>query len=421
MNKNSNSKGPSSYSISPILKQLAMLTQNSALGSAASYFLTITLASNLGPTWFGEYSYILIWGTIAGVLINFETDRTAPGIFVIESSYSAVLGKVLSTRLLIFFIILLIGLLCAFLNLIFSFGVICLAFGSLNFGFLYEIQHKNISYSYIYLIERLSYVSIGFGLIYFDKMSLLLIYTAFISTTLLSICFQIFQNYELIRTIRLRLDYVWVTLKNNVLLILISFSTYVYGGFSRLILEEKLGMEELGVFSAGWQIIIAATLFQAQVTRVWRIKLTKMLVDKNKNGFYNNIQGYLLLSTIPISALAFCIYIFTPKLVALLFSLEYNMLNDIIPVLCIYFVIINLDSLAVILWIGIGSRRQYLYINIAVTILLVLGLYILPNTLGLVWYAIMIVGAHGLSVFIQLLTFYVRYLRNMPNETITAN
>lgn len=421
MDENNNSSALTVGSIGSILKQLAMLTKNSVLGSAAAYFFTLTLAKNFGPVWFGEYSYILIWGTIAGVLINFETDRTAPGVFVIEKSYTAVLEKVLSARLLIFCIVILIGLIGAFFNFTFSFGVISFALASLNFGFLYEVQHKNISYSYIYLVERLSYVVIGFGLIYIGKASLLSIYAAFFTTTLLSICFQISRNYETIRATRLHIHAVWDVLKNNTLLILITFSTYVYGGFSRLILEKKLGMEELGIFSAGWQVIILITLFQAQVTRVWRIKLTTALAEKDKKEFYNNIKSYLLFSTVPVILLACIVYLFTPEIIELLYGSGYIALNSVLPVLCFYFIVINLDSLSVILWIGIGSRRHYLFINVAVIIFLVIGLYLLPPTYGLNWYAIMIVGAHSISVFMQLLTFYIRYIHKMPNKMAAPN
>lgn len=384
--------------------------KNNAVSAAASYFLTITLARHFGPIWFGEYSYILIWGMIAGVFINFETDKTAPAFFAIEKNHSAVLESVLSTRILFFFVIFVIFLIGAFFNFILAFGVICISLAALNFSFLYEIKHKNITYSYIYIIERLTYVTIVFSLIYTDKANLFLIYLTFSACSLLSIGFQIFQNRVSFRTIKLHIKSAWSVIKNNILLILVTFSTYAYGGFSRLILEEKFDMETLGIFSAGWQVIIIITLFQAQVTRVWRIRISTALIEKNKIELYKYIKSYLLFATLPVISIAYVVYLFTPEVIELLYGSSYSVLNGVLPILCIYFIVINFDSLSVILWVGIGRKRDYLIISIVAAISLVIGLYFLPNQFGLKWFTVLIVATHALSVIIQLTWLHLKCL-----------
>lgn len=405
-NKNNNKSGWL------IIKQLSMLMKNNIFCAAASYFLTITLARVFGPEWFGEYSYILIWGMIATVVINFETDKTAPFFYSKSKDLSLVVEKILSTRIIFFCLICVISALLAINNIVLSLGIISLALTSLNFSFLYEIKRQNVTYSYIYLAERMIYLTSVFVLLYLEKVDLIVIYSILAISTLISILFQVKQNWSVIRKVSLKSTAALEVLKNNFLLILITFLTYSYGGFSRIILEDKLGTMSLGIFSAGWQLIIIITLFQAQVTRVWRVDISDAIINKDIHNFISKIRSYLQFTTLPIIIFAIVMYLFSNDIVNLIYGSDYDALNQIIPILCLYFIVINFDSLGVMLWIAIGKQKDYFKISLVSAILLITLLVFIPNQTELKTFATCIVATHATSVIVQLIWIYFNYLND---------
>ena len=62
-------------------------------------------------------------------------------------------------------------------------------------------------------------------------------------------------------------------------------------------MESKYSMEDLGIYSAGWQIILVITIFQAQVVKVWRTKLSHSIIHKDSN-LKSLLKSYFYFSTI---------------------------------------------------------------------------------------------------------------------------
>lgn len=412
------------YRSRPSLKQLFFLTKNGVIGSAASYLLTLTLARHLGPTEFGRYSYILIIGSIASVLVSFSTDSTAPVLFAHKRDKHSAISAVYSVRLA-FFLLLLIALpFAGYFNPALALGVLAIAAFSLNLGFFYEFSGSAVQYSYIYLAERIIYVLAVLCLVYLGFANVPRIFGFLLLVTTASCAWQWYSNLIFMKKFKL-VDFrgFWEMLKSNVFLVLIGLATFAYGGYSRLIFENKFGLKELGIYSAGWQLTTAITLFQAQVDRLWRLKLSSALLQGDLRSFTDHVKSYLLLTTLPVIAFALFVLLFTPQLIALLFGEKYLLLLKLMPVFCLYFPIINLHGLSVMLWIGLGSRTEYLLVSIFVCVTFIALLLALPARLGLPGFALVVVGTHGLSVAYLLIRFYVKHIRPLrqPSAMIAAH
>jgi O-antigen/teichoic acid export membrane protein len=401
-------------------KQLTLLTKNGLITSAVSYLLTITLANYLGPEGFGLYSYTLILGSIASVLVAFSTDSTSPVMHAAGKTQATIFNSVYSTRISLLLIVLAGLPWLLYMNSAVALGVLAIALASMNLGFLYELSKNNVRYSYVYMIERIIYVSTIFLLIFFSKTNLVLIMSFLLFFTAASCIWQLYDNKESVYRFSFNFDQAANTLKDNFYLVLISLSTFVYGGFSRLILENKFGMADLGVYSAGWQIIMAVTLFQAQADKVWRVKLTTALLQRNKNRSYTYLKNYFLLTTLPVLALAIFVYTYTSELVNLIFGDEYFLLHDLIPIFCIYFLVINLNSLVTICWISVGNRAKYLFISMLSGILLIAALLFLPKDIGLPAFAFLVVIIHGASSIFLLFKFYFSYMQPWTSNNDAA-
>jgi Polysaccharide biosynthesis protein. len=61
-----------------IISELTSLTSLNLFAAAISYSLTIIIANTIGPNNFGIYSYILVWGGFASLIIIFSTESTIP-------------------------------------------------------------------------------------------------------------------------------------------------------------------------------------------------------------------------------------------------------------------------------------------------------------------------------------------------------
>ena len=406
-----------------IISELFSLTGLNILAAGLSYLITISIANYLGPNDFGIYSYILLWGGMASLVIIFATESTIPVQYAITNDKQSVFNSTQTTKL----IFLLVWVASIFLFSRFTdlgqiisknpeviIGLIALTLANFRVWEFYEISKKNIRYAKIYFIERMFYLSLVGFLLYTHSLDILTIFSCLLVATLCSLLFQIKDNFNLIKNFGIEnIQNVYMVVKENLPLVLIQLSTFAYGGFSRVILENKLGMEQLGIYSAGWQIILIITIFQGQVVRVWRSDLSNALINKKRGDIKHLISSYLLFSTLPVFMFAIFISFFSYEIVNIMFTDEYILLATLLPIFSSYFLFINLDSLAKILWVSIGNRMKYLKISLFFSIMLLFILQSIPSNANLELFALSVVFIHGCSVIILLLVFYFKYLNEI--------
>ena len=255
-----------------LLKPLFVLTKNNGIIAALSFLLTIMIANELGAIQFGLYVKALIIASLMGMIINFSTDQTASVYYSQGIDKESILNGVLFIRLIlgiISFAILIIYLGSEYTLLAF---VSALLFSHFNLSFYYEITLRNERYSYIYLLERLVYVVSVFLLIFLDHLNINFIFMMIAITSLSSLIFQlidVMSSKISLSSIKGLISFSFF--KTQTPLLIVALSMYSFGGFSRLILEENMGQELLGIYSAGWQLITIATIYLSQVYRIWRI------------------------------------------------------------------------------------------------------------------------------------------------------
>jgi O-antigen/teichoic acid export membrane protein len=390
-------------------KQLALLTNNSLIGSAASYFLSIYLANKFGAEKFGLYSYILVVSSISVIFINWASDQTAPSYFSEGKSKSEIFNIVLTARILISLLVTIFLLFWNQIDLFVFIAVVIINVSAFNLSFLFEISAKNTLYSFVYMIERLFYVFLVITLFFFGLEDLKYVLGAYLIVTILSLVVQyLFLEQESL------FAYKWPSLselsmyfKRNLSFVIISFSAFVYGGISRLFIGDKLGMSALGVFSTGMQITVLATIFQAQVERIWRVPLYVSFSECDKAKIKTNIWSFIKLSTFPSFLIAIVFALFSNQIVEILFSKEYKILGSVLPVISLFFVTINLTSLFAICWFALKKSKEYLIISGIVSLILVGILYILPLSATLAEYLISILLCQvGLIIYSSMRIYY---------------
>lgn len=389
---------------------LFMLTKNNAIAAALSYTLTISLANILGPSDFGIYSFVLVIGSILSIFISFGTDLTAPMMFAKIANRQKALSIIFGIRLSIILITALGLAIYSFTSLALSYYILCLLAAAFNLSYLYESMSNNIKYSYIYLAERLSYISLVFIAIYFGELSLSLVFSLILISSLVSILFQYSDMRVELRCItQYNFGEYFNILKINYPLVMVAFALFCYGGFSKIIIENKFGTATLGIYSAGWQLISIGTLFQMQVTRVWRLKISTAVVNGDNFVLRGLVKSYIVFTTTPLLALVLVMLITSKQIVSFLFSPSYHTLAEVLPILGVYLIVINFAGLAEMLWIPVARNKSYMAINVFFGATLLLILHFLPSDFGLVGFAFSTVTIHFAATIVLLASWLIVY------------
>lgn len=374
------------------IKQLTLLTNYSLIGSAASYFLTIYLANILGSEKFGQYSYILVISSFSIILINWSADQTAPSYFSEGFTKEKLFNLVFFIRAIISIIVSVVLFFWKDVNLFVFFSAITLNITVFNLSYLFEINGKNSTYSFIYMLERLIYVLLVVIAIKLGYTDLRFIFFLYFIVVFISLFVQyfIFEN-KFLKYFKIpKFSDVLFFLKRNFTIVIISFSSFVYGGISRLFIGEKLGLHALGLFSSAMQITVLASIFQAQVERIWRLPLYTAFAEKNKDEIFKNIKSFMKLSTLPSLFGAISLLFLSEFLVDLVFSKDYWPLKKILPLVAIFFVTINLNSLISICWVGINKSSEYLILSVFSSLIMLSIFVLMPKNTSLTYYIISI-------------------------------
>lgn len=405
--------------------QLAILTSLSATAALSSYIFTILLARALGPETFGLYSYVMALGSLAVLLIMFDTNHTAPVLAARTGAPQAVIASIYALRLALLGMVILLGLpTIALLRVggdhwpLVVFGVAVLALPGLNSAFVYEVGARNIRYLLIYFGERALYLAAGLTLLGEGVDTVAPYFVVLAVAVIISLSVQGLDNRKLLSQFSFHPALLGQLLRTNAPLFVVSISTFAYGGLSRLILESKLGLSELGVYSAAWQLIVIGTLFQAQVDRVWRIRIARAAADTDYTALGRLIRSYVLFATGPIVACAVLLAVTAPLIVPLLFTDAYADMVPVLPMLAVYLVVISFDGLARMLWVAAGNRVVYLLITASSAAMTLFTLAILPQGFGLPLFAMVVVAGHGIAVAVLLARMGWRLRRSATSGAV---
>jgi O-antigen/teichoic acid export membrane protein len=400
-----------------ILIPLLFLTKNNIVIAVLSYALTISLANSLGPSQFGIYSEALLIASVLSIVINFGSDQTAVVSYSNSRSKREVFSSIFTTRVIMAVTCLLLLALSAKIDFSVFYFVACLSLSCFNLAFLYEIRRKNEKYSYIFLVERTIYIGSAFFTIYTSRLELHYLFSTYAVATIASI---LYQHIDSRRHIYIGSNQILKTFRRtfleNIPLVVVALSTFVYGGFSRLILADKLGTERLGVYSAGWQLITIGTMYQAQVSRIWRIGITEAIYSQNTSDLKRQVATYLIFGTLPMAVLCSLFILGSRQIVELLFSSAYTGLISVLPLFGLYLVVISLAGLVDILWIALRNNRVYMFINLSSGFSLLVFLMGFSDGIGMVGFAAISVLFHFLTTvaLAALWLLYYKLKRTRP-------
>lgn len=395
-----------------MFKLLVTVLKNNAIAALFSYAFSIYLANSMGIEDFGKYSLILVWSNFLSLVVIFSSDSFASKHYIKTFNAQDTLNDILSFRIINFVIVISMFYTYAILKSPALITVLFTMVTIFNLSFMFEVSDKVKAYSYIYLIERLTYVAFAFGLYYFEIIvSIFEIFFLYFTVTIISVTAQFYYLRPLVSKFKFSIRAWFKLIKENTYIFIVGFILFSYGGFSRLILESTHDSSALGLYSAAWQFIVVGTIFQASVDRVWRRELTISINEISSGSFIALIKQYFLSTTIPMSLLALGFALFSESLVRVLYSDEYAQVADLLTYIGLYFVVINLNGFVTTCWIAVDSKYAYLFINLAFGLSCIFFLFCFAEHLMLKDFLFSVISFHFLAV-VTLLIFLWRFFQS---------
>jgi O-antigen/teichoic acid export membrane protein len=371
------------------LQNLMILTNNNALAAGMSYMFTLYIANKFGPEIYGQYSYILAWAGLFGIFVQYSFNEAAPAYYSRGDRLQTLFNDIFTIRVILLIVLLAIMV----VRMLFSKSpltnimVVGYTVPNLAISFMYEIYDKRKKYSFIYLVERSVYIILVIMYGFVNEITIVTLFLAFTIVSILSIVFQYHQYSHYIKSYRYpKMSDLILRMKDNLPLVSIELSNYAYGGISKIMIEDKLGAFSLGLFSTGMQLLLIMNIFQAQVNNLWRIPLFKSINERNARGFISVVIEYIKYSTLPAIVLTILFYLYSPDLIHYLFSSEYEPLTNYVQLIGFFIILINVNSLISMLWIGFDKKNTYMIISIIFAAILGLTLWFSSSDMGLVGY-----------------------------------
>lgn len=374
------------------LAELRILLIASLSLAALSYVTNIVLASTMGPEIFGRYSYALVLGALFGEVIYFGTSEA--GIRLKVRHGDAALGWILTVKLINFGL-----LLCGVVvGLVFGSDVIALlglivALNSLCFSTHYEAHGRNVRYTTIFLVERVMItVALWFGLLIIETDLIVWVFLTLLLVQGGSLTYQYWEN----RPHQLSFDSCALlrTYREGLFVFVFGLSKFAYGGITRILIFNQLGDERLGIFSAAWQFVPLLTLYFAQVTKAWRLRITEALNARNAEVVRRQVFALAAAIFLPTLSASVALFFFGHQIIDLLFTIEFADAGVLMPYLGVYFLVAGLDTVAMILAIAMSMSRVASMIYFIFGILTVALCLLWMDGRGLEAYMVTIIVGH---------------------------
>lgn len=374
----------------------------SGLTTLVSYSLTIFLTYRLVPGDYGVYLLAIAWAGFLGVFVDWSTTFVFSHLAEKSRSLSEAISTTLYLRLINFILIAFFIIFSEALGQNIPKTTLIFLIGTFNLGFLFEYKRQNVKFALLTLLEKslfviMVYVISNWGLSVIN-ICLCFMLSAFISLTLQYLHYKA----DIKNMSGLNFNNVSQYMTGYFHYFIISITQLSYGITSRLILQNKLGLEIFVFFSLALQLISLASVFQSQADRVFRPEIITSIVSKNRKGLNSLLRSYFFFFLTPMAVLTCIVYFFAQTLIASIFGPDYLEVSLYVALLSPLFITVPVVRLVDHLMLATDSFKINLGLNVCVSLGLI-GTLTMSNFANGFQFSYAIIawhGFHGLAGFI---------------------
>jgi O-antigen/teichoic acid export membrane protein len=386
-------------------KNLSRASAVSALATSSSYLLTIFLARNGGPVKYGEYALCMAWAAIIITVINFASDSAFAHLVANRNGdVQGAFNTIITVRILIVIVVLICFMVLKSIALIsMPWMALLLVVPAFNLGFIYEYYQNNLLFVFNIFAEKTALLILSVILLKIYEFQNV-VYVLYFVVSIIFLIFQIF-TYKLIVK---KMHFVAVSDAISYFIsywpvLFIGLSQLGYGYYSRLVVENKLGVEVFSNVSLAFQVIALSSVYQGQVDRVFRRQFIDAGLNNNHSLYKDLFKKYIIFATLPLFIGSIVLYVISPKLILLIFGVEYKYAGEILRVISPLLVSANLMRLIDVVMLSRGLVKYNLSINISIMIIMLIVMIMVPFSASIS--AIMSVVV--ISQYIQIIVSYM--------------
>ena len=413
-----------------MIQSLSALWFGNLLLSAISFFTTIELANGLGRKLYGEFSYAQTLGTYLLVIAAYGLDRTLVRDLVGNKKNCTVIWSAsiaLRTMLLLLSSVALLAIQHRWsetsVDLFQTLVVIGSSLKVLSISQLFDVKDKIKSHAVIYTGERIVYFACLWVAIIFDFLSFEYVAIVLLSCTAFGLLFEYVYFF---RHSRYKIAWkkiapeVILFLKRNSFIWIASIAALSFSGLSKIVINHVSGEEELGGFSICWQLVVLASVFITQITRVGGPRLAQRTLDKHtKPALILFLIKYALVVFVVSLCIALPALIFPDQIISLFFSEEYADVGRLLRIIGCYVILLSIGRVASQYLIIVHKDKIYSVILIISGLLgLLLYLWWIPLW-GSEGAAAAAIVSHGLAILFYI-SFSIKNLLSTAPDTNSA-
>ena len=384
------------------------LTFFNSLGGLLTILTQVKLANVMGASHYGVYSYCLAIGEVGAMVVRYGRHKTMVRDLI---QYPVRNLQLISSTFIIGVInfLIFLGLVLVFhqdIDIQISVGTVLLICGacliSLDFQPVYVSLNAMSWHSMYNLFQKLIFVIILWGIMLSPfTLSLNVLGIVFFFSWILVIVWQYkeitsFFHLKIISTCE------WSKLfklyRENFVVAFSCLFGIAFGPIIRIVLNNYCNSREVGVFSAGLQILLIAQFILNQIGRIGNPMMAIIGKDncsmKQRRLFVYRYLFIMLSSTLPF----FIPFFFFPSLVVnMFFTEEYADLVIMLPILAVYLIALSVGVVYTQFLISMRKDRLYFIIYVLGATLTILCAFLLIPILGILGATLSLCVPHALT------------------------
>lgn len=376
-----------------MLRVLSLSTFLLGITTVVNYSAFVVFARTGGVTAFSQYLYDLTIAGVLSIIINYSSQRIYTRDVLESKSEQNSFNAIMTVRLILGIIgivaLILWGLMGSAIT---PLSAVFLVFYIFQLNFLFEYFSMNIQLAVVTLIEKSVFAAIAltWTLTYGFTWH---VYTFFLLSSLIAIALQCRFHKALVSNFSFSAAHdTWRYLKRYLSLTLMDIVQLTYGNFSRLIIQQKKGLLEFGAVSIGFQIIKLASIFQTQAEYIFRPQTVRMAEVGDTDGLKRHALKYLWMTTLPTALGSVILILIAEPLILFGFGEDYSAAVPALKIISILPITINLMRFVEMIFIGLSHYRTTLTLNIVTSLMLMVGLILVPATASTSVFLWLIVG-----------------------------
>ncbi|MCF8070453.1 MAG: oligosaccharide flippase family protein [Desulfobacterales bacterium] len=406
------------------IKSLSVLVFVNFLVAGLGFVTKVKIANTLGKADFGLFSYGLAIAAYGMVLIQFGLGRTLVRELIHFPKRQGQL--VVSSLILRGFMFLLVTLILLFWKFFsqatsdLTWGVVLVVLGNSMLGLelkgVYDSMGQFNRHAIYNLIQRCFYYLAVWLIIIlapksFSVFSLGIFTIAAVIVYMVLQCNWAFKRIDFNGTKESIFHNALVLAKGNLIIWFATLGSLSFGVINQIILKFYGGNESLGGYAAGWQIVVVATLFLSQISRIGNPAMARITKPgtskKDKIRFLVKYSSVMCLVVCPISLVTI---VWPESVLRLIYRPEYASGADALRVMGIYLMLFSLGIVASQYVISAKLEKTYFTSIIVGGILSIASCLVLIPRLAGYGAALALLIGHGISMGLYLVAM-IQHIR----------